>query len=77
VLSPSTRKRDLRWKRRAYARLPSLQRYVVIAQARPEVLAAPQTMQRQPSADMSASLELAALRAALPLSEVYCDTGSV
>src|SRR5947209_3252743 len=32
VLSPSTADRDLRWKRRAYAMLPSLQQYVVLAQ---------------------------------------------
>jgi Uma2 family endonuclease len=32
VLSPSTADRDLRWKRRAYAMLPSLQQYVVFAQ---------------------------------------------
>jgi Uma2 family endonuclease len=32
VLSPSTRGRDLRWKRGAYAELPSLTHYIVIAQ---------------------------------------------
>ncbi|GAC1338948.1 MAG: hypothetical protein NVSMB26_26590 [Beijerinckiaceae bacterium] len=32
VLSPSTADRDLRWKRRAYSMLPSLQQYVVLAQ---------------------------------------------
>jgi Uma2 family endonuclease len=31
VLSPSSRSRDLRWKRSAYADLPSLQHYVVLA----------------------------------------------
>ena len=38
VLSPSTEDRDLRWKRKAYARLPSLMYYVVIAQDVAEVL---------------------------------------
>ena len=32
ILSPSTRDRDLRWKRTAYTSLPSLTHYVVIAQ---------------------------------------------
>jgi Uma2 family endonuclease len=31
VLSPSSRSRDLKWKRDAYAQLPSLQHYVVLA----------------------------------------------
>lgn len=34
VLSPSSLKRDLTWKRRAYAALPSCQHYVVFAQDR-------------------------------------------
>lgn len=38
VLSPSTKNRDLKWKRAAYASLPSLRQYVVIAQDAVEVV---------------------------------------
>jgi Uma2 family endonuclease len=38
VLSDSTADRDLRWKRKVYARLPSLMYYVVIAQDAAEVV---------------------------------------
>lgn len=37
VLSPSTADHDLRWKRKAYAALPSVQHYVVVAQDAAEV----------------------------------------
>ena len=38
VLSPSTAKRDLRWKRTAYASLPTLRQYVVVAQDAVDIL---------------------------------------
>ncbi len=38
VLSPSTAKRDLRWKRTAYASLPTLRQYVVLAQDAVDIL---------------------------------------
>jgi Uma2 family endonuclease len=37
VLLPSSTKRDLVWKRQAYAGLPSLGHYVVLAQDRPDI----------------------------------------
>ncbi len=37
VLSPSSVKRDLTWKRQAYANLPSLQHYVVLSQTQTDV----------------------------------------
>ncbi len=38
ILSPGTANRDLRWKRKAYATLPSLSQYVVVAQDAVEVV---------------------------------------
>ncbi|MGA8169434.1 MAG: Uma2 family endonuclease [Methylocystis sp.] len=38
VLSPSTAMRDLRWKRTAYASLPTLRQYVVLAQDAVDIL---------------------------------------
>jgi Uma2 family endonuclease len=38
VLSPSAAKRDLRWKRTAYASLPTLRQYVVVAQDATDIL---------------------------------------
>jgi len=38
VLSPSTAKRDLRWKRTAYASLPTLRQYVVVTQDAVDIL---------------------------------------
>ncbi|MGE5388830.1 MAG: Uma2 family endonuclease [Hyphomicrobiales bacterium] len=38
ILSPSTANRDLRWKRKAYATLPTLSQYVVVAQDAVEVV---------------------------------------
>jgi Uma2 family endonuclease len=38
VLSPSTERRNLRWKRTAYTSLPSLTHYIAIAQDAVEVI---------------------------------------
>ncbi|HWG03426.1 MAG TPA: Uma2 family endonuclease [Beijerinckiaceae bacterium] len=77
VLSPSTADRDLRWKRKAYADLPSLAHYVVIAQDAIEVVtydrSANWTERRLESAD--ASLDLSALGIRLPLAQIYWQTG--
>ena len=76
VLSESTADRDLRWKRRAYARLASLMYYVVIAQDAVEVMvyarAAKFAEQRLESLD--ATLDLPSLGISLPLGEIYQDT---
>jgi Uma2 family endonuclease len=77
ILSPSTAKRDLRWKRKAYASLPSLMHYVVIAQDKVEVLIYDRSggfAERQ-LADMGDKVKLAALGIALPLADIYGDTG--
>ncbi len=75
VLSESTADRDLRWKRKAYARVASLLYYVVIAQDAVEVVvfarAAKFAEQRLESLD--AALDLATLGISLPLAEIYRD----
>jgi Uma2 family endonuclease len=79
VLSPSTAKRDLRWKRHAYAALPSLRHYVVVAQDRVEVLAydrAASFAERRIAA-IEEAIELAALGLSLSLADIYRDTGLI
>lgn len=77
VLSPSTADRDLRWKRQAYAKLASLQHYVVIAQDAVEIVVfdrgdgfAERRLDR-----LDAQLDLPALGLSLPLAEIYRNTG--
>jgi Uma2 family endonuclease len=79
VLSPSTRKRDLRWKRHAYTTLPSLQHYVVIAQDRAEALAYDRAagFAERRIADIKGTLDLSALSLSLTLADIYRDTGVV
>ncbi|MBI1867563.1 MAG: Uma2 family endonuclease [Methylocystis sp.] len=77
VLSPSTADRDLRWKRKAYATLPSLSQYVVIAQDAVEVVSydrkAGFAERRLQSLDEE--LDLPAIGARLALREIYRETG--
>lgn len=77
VLSPSTANYDLRWKRKAYASLPSLRQYVVVAQDAVEVVAFDRANgfaeRRFETAD--AELDLPAIGARLALREIYRDTG--
>ena len=77
VLSPSTADRDLRWKRKAYADLPSLAHYVVVAQDAVEVVcydrAENWAERRLESA--GAALDLSALGIHLPLAQIYWQTG--
>jgi Uma2 family endonuclease len=77
ILSPSTADRDLRWKRTAYTRLPSLSHYVVIAQDAIDVVvfARDAGFAEFRIQSLSQSLELPSLRISLPLSEIYRDTG--
>jgi Uma2 family endonuclease len=77
ILSPSTADRDLRWKRQAYAKLPSLVHYVVIAQDGVEVFAydrandfAERRLDR-----LEGVLDLPEIDVSLPLSQIYRDTG--
>jgi Uma2 family endonuclease len=77
VLSPSTARRDLRWKRKAYASLPSLMHYVVIAQDATAVVVydrATGFAERRVDV-MTQSVGLAALGLELSLADIYRDTG--
>jgi Uma2 family endonuclease len=77
ILSPSTADHDLRWKRRAYTSLPSLQHYIVIAQDDVDVIvydrAAGFAERRIETLD--ASLDLASLNLSLALRDIYENTG--
>jgi Uma2 family endonuclease len=77
ILSPSTKARDLRWKRTAYTGLASLTHYIVIAQDAVEVAVFARdhgfTERRLQSIDDT--IDLCSLGFALPLAEVYRDTG--
>jgi Uma2 family endonuclease len=75
VLSESTADRDLRWKRKAYTRLPSLMYYVVIAQDAVEVVvfARASTFAEQRLESIDATLDLPSLGVSLPLVEIYQD----
>ena len=79
VLSPSTKGRDLRWKRTAYTSLPSLTHYIVIAQDVVEVVVFARdddfTERRIRSIDQT--IELRSLGMSLPVAEIYRDTGLV
>jgi Uma2 family endonuclease len=76
VLSESTADRDLRWKRKAYARVASVMWYVVIAQDAVEVLvyARASNFAEQRLESLAATLELPSLGISLPLAEIYRDT---
>ncbi|HUZ66224.1 MAG TPA: Uma2 family endonuclease [Beijerinckiaceae bacterium] len=77
ILSPSTADRDLRWKRKAYASLPSLQHYVVIAQDSAEIAVYDRSsgFAERRIASLAGSLDLATLGVSVPLSEIYAGTG--
>jgi Uma2 family endonuclease len=76
ILSPSTRDRDLRWKRAAYLSLPSLTHYIVVAQDVVEVMVfgrnaeLPERFNR-----LDTVVDLPSLGISLPLREVYRGTG--
>ncbi len=76
VLSPSTADRDLRWKRRAYAALPTLSHYVVVAQDRVEVVAYDRDrgFGEHRLEALDASVDLPALGIMLPLADIYANT---
>lgn len=77
VLSPSTADKDLRWKRKAYATLPTLWQYVVVAQDAVEVVSYDRkndfAERRFETAD--AELDLPIIGARLSLRDIYRDTG--
>lgn len=77
ILSPSTADRDLRWKRKAYAQLDTLTQYVVIAQDTVEVVSYDRAtgFSERRLERIGDELDLPAICARLPLSEIYRDTG--
>jgi Uma2 family endonuclease len=79
VLSPSSRSRDLNWKRQNYATLPSLQHYVVLQQSKVEVRSYDRSngWTEARITDPQAVLRLYALGIALPLARLYAGTGLV
>jgi Uma2 family endonuclease len=79
VLSPSTADRDLRWKRKAYADLPSLAHYVVVAQDAVEIAIYDRTANwaERRLENIEAALDLPAVGARLPLAQIYRQTGLI
>ena len=77
VLSPSTADRDLRWKRAAYTSIPSLTHYVVIAQDAVDVVvfARESGFAEQRFRSRDDVIDFPTLGVALPLAEIYRDTG--
>jgi Uma2 family endonuclease len=78
VLSPSSVKRDLRWKRAAYATLPTLRQYVVIAQDSVDVLSLFREAGGEPFGERrfqrrDETLDLPAIGARADLREIYRD----
>jgi Uma2 family endonuclease len=75
VLSESTADRDLRWKRKVYARVASVMYYVVIAQDAAEVIVYARTSNfaEQRLESLAATLDLPSLGISLPLAEIYRD----
>jgi Uma2 family endonuclease len=79
ILSPSTADRDLRWKRKAYAALPSLSQYVVVAQDAVEVVSYDRKTgfaERRFEAAES-ELDLPLVGARLILRDIYRGTGLI
>jgi len=77
VLSPSTKKRDLRWKRTAYPSLLSLSHYIVIAQDAVEVIvfARDEDFAGRRIRSLDEAIELGSLGISLPMAEIYRNTG--
>jgi Uma2 family endonuclease len=76
VLSPSTKGRDLDWKRAAYASLPSLTHYVAIVQDAVEVVvfARDDDFADRRIRSLAKTIELRSLAISLPVAEIYRDT---
>ena len=75
IMSPSTKSRDLKWKRTAYASLPALMHYVVIAQDAVDVVVFSRTTSfaEQRFKSLSDMIAFPELGTALPLAEIYRD----
>jgi Uma2 family endonuclease len=76
VLSKSNTKSDRLWRLGVYKSVPNCQHYVTIEQTRVEVVCYDRAGGWQPRklVELQHDLELMALGAALPLSEIYFDT---
>jgi Uma2 family endonuclease len=76
VLSPTTEDRDLRWKRSAYTKLPSLTHYIVVSQDAVDVVvfARANGFAEQRFRSLHDSIELPSLGVSLPLAEIYHRT---
>lgn len=79
ILSPSTKGRDLRWKRAAYTSLPLLTHYIVIAQDAVDVFvfARDDDFAERRIRSVDQAIELRSLGISLPVAEIYRDTGLV
>jgi len=77
VLSPSTEKRDLGWKRKAYTSLPSLTHYIAISQDAVDVMvfARDDAFEGRRFRSFDEAIDLRSLGNSLPLAEIYRDTG--
>jgi Uma2 family endonuclease len=77
VLSPSTEKRDLGWKRKAYPRLPSLTHYIAISQDAVDVMvfARDDGFEGRRFQPLDEAIDLPSLGISLPVAEIYRDTG--
>jgi Uma2 family endonuclease len=77
VLSPSTEDRDLGWKRKAYASLPSLTHYIVISQDAVDVMvfARDDAFEGRRFRSLDKAIDLRSLGISLPVAEIYRDTG--
>jgi Uma2 family endonuclease len=77
VLSPSTEKRDLGWKRKAYPTLPSPTHYIVISQDSVDVMvfARDDAFEGRPFRSLDEAIDLPSLGISSPVAEIYRDTG--
>ncbi len=77
VLSPSTEKRDLGWKRKAYASLTSLACYVVISQDAVDVMvfARSNAFEGRRFRSLDEAIDLHSLGISLQVADIYRDTG--
>jgi Uma2 family endonuclease len=77
VLSPSTERRDLRWKRTAYPLLPLLTHYIAIAQDSVDVrvFARDNNFEQRRLRSLDKEIDLLSLGISLPVAEIYRDTG--
>jgi Uma2 family endonuclease len=77
VLSPSSADHDLRWKRKAYARLASVQHYVIVAQDAAEIVVYDRwnNFAERNIEGIEQMLCLSALGVEIALADIYRNTG--